>query len=621
VGVAVDTRVSSMSTRSFAEIAAELSLMDGDSARRLVEQALQQSISPVQLAQQQGQITAVQADIVDTLLRPRDTIPGYEILSVVGQGGMGVVFRARQLNLDRWVALKTVLVNRRADAKVLARFEQEAVAVARLQHPHIVAAYDFGQHAGRLFFAMEWLDGEDAESYIRKRGKLDEITAWSLVRQAAAGLAHAAEMAIVHRDIKPANLLFVAAPAGYPIAPGLPMVKITDFGIAYLAHTTEQDTRLTADGTVVGSPNYLAPEQLEDRPVDHRTDMYALGATAFQMLTGKPPFSNKSLAQIIAAKLDGQGLVAAEPHVELSSASTEMLRWLMARDPNRRPKDYQELIKSIDALIGAQSGSTSAHGRAPAQNATADLTTAQADTLSFRSADSIELHQPARSRHRPRWMAATLFLCGVVTLVVAGYRLLLYQPDARSMRRRDLVATGWEKPLFDGRSVGFRRGLNGVWKQGKDDEGASILIGENGLLPFELPSVREGQRQPPLHYRISLQVQLPQAQRVEVRFGISRDNDRFHAIRIESSSIAAGVADASGAWKENSRKAATEMREKFHVVQIERQPDAWWILWDEAPLVVMPYAEELYRPEFQLQVVGGAAWFSDLMLEELGRPE
>ena len=172
---------------------------------------------------------------------------------------------------------------------------KKAQALARLTHPHIVAAYDFGRHEGRLYFAMELVIGEDADKLIRRKGALDEWAVWGMVRQAAAGLAHAAHHGIVHRDIKPANLLLVDPPMGFPLPAGLPMVKIADFGLAQLAASTDERTRLTSVGDAVGSPNYMSPEQMLGGPVDLRTDIFSLGASAFHMLTGKPPQAGKTL--------------------------------------------------------------------------------------------------------------------------------------------------------------------------------------------------------------------------------------------------------------------------------------------------------------------------------------
>ena len=287
---------SSHMRRDFFSVAGELTFLSPVVLAELSLEATKKQTTPGQLALQKGLLDAAQVDIIETLLRPTEVVPGYEILSVLGQGGMGVVYRARQLNLKRIVALKTVLVNQMGQKTALERLEQEAQALARLTHPHIVAAYDFGRHEGRLYFAMELVLGEDVYKLIRRRGPLDEWAAWGMVRQAAAGLAHAAQHGIVHRDIKPANLLLVDPPTGFPLPAGLPMVKIADFGLAQLAASTDERTRLTSASDTVGSPNYMSPEQLLGEPVDLRTDIFSLGATAFHMLTGKPPQADKTLA-------------------------------------------------------------------------------------------------------------------------------------------------------------------------------------------------------------------------------------------------------------------------------------------------------------------------------------
>jgi serine/threonine protein kinase len=151
------------------------------------------------------------------------TIPGYEILSVLGRGACGVVYRARQLKLDRIVALKTVQLQSPSRSTALARFELEAVALAKLQHPNIVNVFDYGHHDGQVYMAMELLDGEDLERRLRRLGRLDDRTAWTIARQTAAALSHAAALGIIHRDIKPANLFLVPPPTGF----GLPEDSIS----------------------------------------------------------------------------------------------------------------------------------------------------------------------------------------------------------------------------------------------------------------------------------------------------------------------------------------------------------------------------------------------------------
>ncbi len=344
------TSDSEQSGRDFFTVAGELTMLSPQLLRELAAEAARTRTLPSQLALRKGLLDATQIDIVETMLRPTEIVPGYEILSVLGHGGMGVVYRARQLNLKRIVALKTVLVNQMADSNSLQRFEQEAQAVAQLSHPHVVAAYDFGRHEGRLYFAMELVTGEDVQQLIRRQGSLDEWTAWGLVRQAAAGLAHASQQGIVHRDVKPANLLLVEAPAGFPLPEGLPLLKIADFGLARLMASANERTQLTAIGSTVGSPYYMSPEQLRGEPVDLRTDIFALGATTFHMLAGKPPQAGMELTQIIAHRMNDQveSVQAVCPNVTRNSA--ELVAAMMAHDPRQRIADYWELIRRIDAL-------------------------------------------------------------------------------------------------------------------------------------------------------------------------------------------------------------------------------------------------------------------------------
>ena len=156
------------------------------------------------------------------------------------------------------MAIKTILVSQMHDQTSLARFQQEALAVARLRHPNIVAAYDLGEKEGRFFFVMELIEGEDVQRAIDRDGPFNEWAVWKLVRQAAAGLSHAAAAGIIHRDIKPANLLLVDPPAGFDLPGGLKMVKITDFGLAFLTRDVDVKTRLTQANMAIGSPHYLA---------------------------------------------------------------------------------------------------------------------------------------------------------------------------------------------------------------------------------------------------------------------------------------------------------------------------------------------------------------------------
>ncbi len=226
------------------------------------------------------------------------TVPGFEVLAKLGEGGMGVVYKARQEGLNRLVALKMV---RRdvASAQALARFRGEAEAVARLQHPHVVAVHAWGEQEGVPFLALEFCPGGSLHGKIRGRPQ-PSVEAARLVEKLARAVQAAHERGIVHRDLKPANVLL--APAGDEPALntlwGIP--KVADFG---LCRCFEADRQRTAEGAVMGSPPYMAPEQAEGRTreVGPATDVWALGAILYEVLTGRPPFGGPSLPAVLHA--------------------------------------------------------------------------------------------------------------------------------------------------------------------------------------------------------------------------------------------------------------------------------------------------------------------------------
>ena len=446
--------------RDFLTIAGELTLLSPDVLDELALEATEKQINPGQLALQKRLLDAAQIDIIETLLRPTEAVPGYEILSVLGQGGMGVVYQARQLNLKRVVALKTVLLGQLGQPSALERFEQEAQAVARLAHPHIVAAYDFGRHEGRLYFAMELVSGEDVYKLIRRRGALAERIAWSIVRQAAAGLAHAAHHGIVHRDIKPANLLLVEPPTGFPLPAGLPMVKIADFGLAQLAVSSDERTRLTSPNAAVGSPNYMSPEQLLGEPVDLRTDIFALGASAFHMLTGKPPLAGKAPSQIIAQRMSGQRESLAELRPDLARASVELVAAMMAHDPRDRLPDYRELTRRIDALELASPSDLATVAFHPTAGA------------GGQPAQPLPVKSTGLARRLPRGVGLK-WLTVAALAVAAGFALVGTFFRSPSLGTRDLQPSGRIEELFQGQSINAWKAVSGGWSQVKDHEGGA----------------------------------------------------------------------------------------------------------------------------------------------------
>ena len=260
-----------------------------------------------------------------------DTIAGgrYRIESTLGRGGMATVYLAHDTELDRPVAVKVLAEHLAADGDFLSRFVREARLASRLSHPNVVRVYDAGDSNGRPFIVMEYVAGTS----LADAGRLSPARVVEVGLQACAGMQHAHDAGVVHRDVKPANLLVRADGA----------VKIADFGIARAADTT----RHTQAGTVLGTAAYLAPEQVAGQEATVASDVYALGAVLYELLTGHPPYTFASLAELAAKQSDGIIVpvrdvdAAVPPHVEAA------VMHALARDPRFRPASAAELAHEL----------------------------------------------------------------------------------------------------------------------------------------------------------------------------------------------------------------------------------------------------------------------------------
>ena len=215
----------------------------------------------------------------------------YKLLGHIGTGGMSSVYLAEHTRLHDRRAIKVLPKARVKDASYLARFQLEAKAIASLNHPNIVLAYDIDNEGDVHYIVMEYVDGIDLQVLVKREGALDPSTAAELIGQAARGLAHAHEKGVIHRDVKPANLLIDSKG----------VVRLLDMGLALVNSDDEESLTVANNENVLGTADYLAPEQaLNSHTVDHRADIYGLGCTLYFLLTGKPPFSDGTLAQRIA---------------------------------------------------------------------------------------------------------------------------------------------------------------------------------------------------------------------------------------------------------------------------------------------------------------------------------
>ncbi|MBF6166796.1 serine/threonine protein kinase [Streptomyces gardneri] len=274
-------------------------------------------------------------------LRSGSVFAGYRIERTLGSGGMGTVYLARHPRLPRSVALKVLDPAAGADAEFRARFQREAELAARLDHPNIVEIYDRGSEEGRLWISMRYVAGADVAQLIQRRShELPPSRVIEILAQAADGLDAAHRRGLLHRDVKPANLLVAAGDEGRD------HVFVTDFGIA---RSRDDTSRLTAAGALIATLGYVAPEQIRGEPLDHRCDVYALGATLYQMLTGAMPFARTTPAAVLRAHL-------AEPPPRPSAADPALpaaLDVVVATAMSKRPADRYDSCRAL-AVAAAQ---------------------------------------------------------------------------------------------------------------------------------------------------------------------------------------------------------------------------------------------------------------------------
>jgi len=261
----------------------------------------------------------------------------YELLSLLGRGGMGAVYRARHEKLDRIVALKVLPADRLKESQAVGRFEREMRAVGKLQHPHIVAAHDAGEIDGTHYLVMELIDGVDLGAMVKSLGALPIPEACELVRQAALGLQHAHEHNLIHRDIKPSNLMLTRPTANHP-----PLVKILDMGLALLDEgQIDGQEELTSTGQVMGTVDYMAPEQGSDtHSVDIRADIYSLGATLFKLLTGRAPFAsdrNDTVVKKLVALTTQPAPDVRTLRPDCPPKLAQLIQRLLSKNPQERP--------------------------------------------------------------------------------------------------------------------------------------------------------------------------------------------------------------------------------------------------------------------------------------------
>jgi serine/threonine protein kinase len=270
---------------------------------------------------------------------PKLDLPGYEILAVIGSGGMGTVYQARDTKSRRLVAIKMLRTDSRV-SRTIERFVREIEALGRVKHPNLVAAIDAGYTGGAYYYVMEFVEGRSTEQMIR-RGPLEEARCVHILRQMAEALDCLHASGIVHRDIKPSNILITKDGTA----------KLCDLGISKSVEEEEEAQQgITTEGMMLGTPRTMSPEQIRGEPLDGRSDLYSLGATLFHLATGRPPFDAPSGGAIVAMHLTQPAPDPRSLRPELSRGFVAILRKLLEKSPSKRFSHARELAAAVDRL-------------------------------------------------------------------------------------------------------------------------------------------------------------------------------------------------------------------------------------------------------------------------------
>ena len=395
----------------------------------------------------------------------------YEVLSPLGAGGMGEVYRARDTRLNRTVAVKLLPAELRDRPDRRQRFDLEARAISSLQHPHICALFDVGEQDGTAFLVMEHLEGETLEDRLT-RGALPARDVLLYAAQIADALDHAHRANIVHRDLKPSNVMLTSSGA-----------KLLDFGLARnppvevtssTPTVTVPPDRLTSEGTILGTFQYMAPEQLEGKNVDARTDVFALGALIYEMATGRKAFEGTSQASLIAAILTGEPppISATASGVSLPAAVDHVVARCLAKRPDDRWQTARDVRLELAWIAG----------------------------------ESPERPPAAVIRRRPRLREALAWALAAIALVLAGTTLAMRRGASPAALTRFVVSLpagttvglGREFTTLaaspDGRQLAFVAVTDGrqqLWVQSFEETAPRLLEGtEGGVSPFWSPDSR-----------------------------------------------------------------------------------------------------------------------------------
>jgi serine/threonine protein kinase len=345
--MAIETNYDSL----FGRMALEQGLCTDEELRRSI-QALKErrKVDPLMLQDlmvELGYVTASQAERLKTSIKESKAvaqqIPGYKILGKIGAGAMAVVYKAKQISLNRTVAIKVLPRRFTENPEYVQRFYKEGQAAGKLNHPNIVQAIDVGEAGGYHFFVMEYVEGKTIADDISAGHIFGEQEAIEIIIQVCHALQHAHSHGLVHRDVKPKNIMINTQG----------VVKLADMGLA--RETTDIEAAQSEEGKAYGTPYYIAPEQIRGKiDIDGRADIYGLGATFYNMVTGRVPFTGDDSAEIMKKHLKEKLIPPDHINTSLSAGVSEVIEIMMAKRRDDRYKDVDELLLDLEALLQGQ---------------------------------------------------------------------------------------------------------------------------------------------------------------------------------------------------------------------------------------------------------------------------
>lgn len=372
----------------------------------------------------------------------------YDILAIVGQGGMGVVYRAHDPMIERDVAIKLLAEHLTTDDTATKRFMAEARAAGKLSHPNVTAIYEICNEESRHYIVMEFVEGGSLDTEVEKSGARSVLNATRAIIDACQGVAAAHAAGLIHRDIKPANFMRSADGS----------IKVTDFGLAKTLANTNR--HITQTGAVLGTPYFMSPEQCMGKTLDPRTDVYSLGASYYCLLTGKQPYEDTdSVPQLMFSHCHGPIPNPCEHDATIPTACARIIERAMAKSPDDRYQSVNEMIVDLQALFATMSGQ--AHMVLPSESGSnaALATTLTATAPNFAANSSVIAAPPASTPSRRTMLGVA---AGALLAVLIGGGIYLARPSGGSSTADDAPAAGASALTDEPVKVGIIHSMSGT---------------------------------------------------------------------------------------------------------------------------------------------------------------